>query len=704
MHEHTKTLRTNATRLRTSATQLSTETKLNTEPQLNITTRLRAITNELKEKFTPFRASEDALFAAARKGDIDGFNACVKHGIDPHSVEKQTGNNAAHYAAEYNQVDMFAYISKIRGLKSSFMPNKVNYDGDTYLHIAAAKGHREMAHYLINKYSIDYPIDLTIENFQSWTAEELARNNKHYIIADDLASWARNVRAAEEKEKNEAREVRAAAEKERHGAQNISQLSRNQITITPEIPAAKPKDSVPGKLIKLLQERRKKSAPTIAQPRQEQQKHVSKIWDDLSFTPNTPGELQNILQSSDEATYIHLNLSNLGKAKYTSLNLSKLRNLGLSRAPETFIKADLLKIIDKFPDLTALEFGNHLLVSEACLTIIANNMLKLTSLGLVNWYIPIEIIANNLPNLTSLRLPAGYYRKTPDIDNGELSSEEHYNNMVTPLSRKDILQITKLRNLTSLDIGFYGKITDADIEQITINLQKLTSLNLSCCLSIGDAGIKSIATNLPGLISLNLSNCHDVTERGINIISTMRNLTSLNLRNCGILTKAGITSIANNMPQLEKLTLGNVGNKDHIIDEALLKNIATKMPKLTYFDVSGWHLFTDDILKIIAKKMPDLTCLNLSHCPEITNAGIKHLAKMTKLRHLNCNMEAFIILGKTPGITNDALSKLKLSLPDTNIIGINGQKIYPQARIDPQHTYGLYVEKEGHRDRSNFRR
>ncbi len=706
MRDNTKRLHRSATQLRQVATGLHTNVQLHTvasevkeetlpsqeapllnlaATELNTVTELSA-TREVKEEVLPSEANKDLLaglpneanknlLQAVEKGDIEKFISCVStYNINPHLVELKTGNNAAHYAAFYNQVRIFAYI-KASPVLPGFIPNKVNNDGDTYLHLAAANGHLEMVKYLTD---IDnaHCIDISIQNCHGDTAEEVARNNEHYVIADHLALLAR---AAEEKEQDGAKKTSLSAQRPQ-----IPQAPQNQIIITREIQADNPsKGSARNKFTTFVQKLRNKNVRQITQPGQKQPKYVSKIWDDLSFTPNTIEELQNILLLRPQ------------KAKYTSLNLSNLRKLGSNEENEAVKEADLQQIIEQFPRLTSLEFGNHLMVSEAGLNIIVNNMRNLTALGLVNHNLPVGIIANNLPNLTSLRFPAGYYKKTIDIDNGELSNDDAYEGVTAVISRskRDILQITKLRNLTFLDIGFYHTITDAEIALITIELQKLTSLNLSYCLSIGNAAMTSIATNLPGLTSLNLSYCYGVTENGIKTISTMHSLTSLNLRDCGVkMTKAGISSIANNMPQLEKLTLGEV--RYNILDKAFFKKIANNMPKLTYLDVSGYRLVNDDILKIIAKKMPGLTCLNLSNCPDITNGAIKHLANMHNLRHLDCNMRAFLERGKIPGITNDALLELKRSLTETKIIGIDGKEISLRRHTNPELRHVTFAQRE----------
>ncbi len=681
-----------------------------------------------------------AFINAIVMDDFTTFKTYVESGIityvDPdsrttlHYVEKQTGNNAAHYAAKHNRVDMFDYISNIPG----FNKNQLNNDGDSYLHVAAANNHRDMVEYLINKHNIA----LSIANVHGYTAEQVARDRGHKHLADYLA-----------------RRAVLPEEKAQDGAENTS-LSppQNQIMISRPDKAVKPL-SGPGKFMQFVLEGRKPNVTKIPN-QQNNQENVSNIWQDLSFTPKTAEELQIVL-------------SQPGKAKYTSLDLSKLHSLSPNQSN---IEADLLKIIDKFPELNSLEFGNHIKISEAGLAIIATNMRNLTTLGLVNHYNLsgpiIETLATNLPNLTSLRFPGGYFENIVDADTGILFEDGNEFNFVAPgrdaISDTDLINITNnLQNLTSLDLGFYRKITDIGIKAISTNLHNLrylnlpacelltdigvvnianhlkkltvlnlsrlpsisdggifslvltgmpalTSLNISYCRNITDAGIGCISGHMPGLTSLNVSKCENITDEGIKklvripgltslnlrgctritddgikSIATMPGLTSLNLQGCVQTTADGIKAIATNMPQLEKLTLVNI-----VINEKSFKQIA-KMHNLTYLDISHCSQVTDNMLKLIAKKMPGLTCLNLSNCENITNTGIGYLAKMSNLRHLNCNMQGLMKNDReNPNLTFYALSKLKNSLPSTNIIGIDGSKLSPQQSVIPEYTYYGY--------------
>ena len=86
----------------------------------------------------------NSFWIAARCGHGDTMRCLAEHGIDIYNSDKK-GNNSLHLAARfenrYNILDML--------VRSNYDLNRVNYQGDTAMHIAAQKGNLRQLETLI---------------------------------------------------------------------------------------------------------------------------------------------------------------------------------------------------------------------------------------------------------------------------------------------------------------------------------------------------------------------------------------------------------------------------------------------------------------------------------------------------------------------------------------------------------------------------
>ena len=66
--------------------------------------------------------------------------------------------------------------------------------------------------------------------------------------------------------------------------------------------------------------------------------------------------------------------------------------------------------------------------------------------------------------------------------------------------------------LTTLNLTYCSKITDAALEPVASGCKQLTKLNLAYCSNITDAAVVAVASGCPQLSSLSLFGCHKITQ------------------------------------------------------------------------------------------------------------------------------------------------------------------------------------------------
>ncbi|KAH7948545.1 F-box/LRR-repeat protein 14 [Rhipicephalus sanguineus] len=179
-------------------------------------------------------------------------------------------------------------------------------------------------------------------------------------------------------------------------------------------------------------------------------------------------------------------------------------------------------------------------------------------------------------------------------------------------SLRDVIQ--GVPNLESLNMIGCFNLTDAWLNHAFVqDMHSLSELNLSMCKQITDNSLGRIAQHLKGLERLDLGGCTDVTNTGLLLIAWgLHNLRSLNLRSCRGVSDPGIGHLAGMSPTNAIGTL-----------------------RLESLCLQDCQKLTDDALRYISNGLHDLRSLNLSFCASVTDAGLKHAARMARLRELN---------------------------------------------------------------------
>lgn len=178
------------------------------------------------------------------------------------------------------------------------------------------------------------------------------------------------------------------------------------------------------------------------------------------------------------------------------------------------------------------------------------------------------------------------------------------------------------------------------LKDVVVGIPNLESLNLSGCYNITDVALgHAFSTDLANLRVLDLSLCKQVTDSSLGRIAQhLRNVEVLELGGCCNITNTGLLLIAWGLKTLKKLNLRSCW---HISDQGighlagLSKETAVGTPALEYLGLQDCQRLSDEALRHIAQGLSSVKSINLSFCVSVSDSGLKHLAKMTKLEELN---------------------------------------------------------------------
>ncbi|XP_064473237.1 F-box/LRR-repeat protein 14-like [Ornithodoros turicata] len=179
-------------------------------------------------------------------------------------------------------------------------------------------------------------------------------------------------------------------------------------------------------------------------------------------------------------------------------------------------------------------------------------------------------------------------------------------------SLRDVVQ--GVPNLEALNMTGCFNLTDAWVSHAFVaDMDSLTELNLSMCKQITDNSLGRIAQHLKSLETLDLGGCCNVTNTGLLLIAWgLKKLRSLNLRSCRSVSDAGIGHLAGMTPEAAEGTLD-----------------------LEYLGLQDCQKLTDEALRYVSVGLCNLKSINLSFCASVTDSGLKHAARMPRLRELN---------------------------------------------------------------------
>lgn len=198
--------------------------------------------------------------------------------------------------------------------------------------------------------------------------------------------------------------------------------------------------------------------------------------------------------------------------------------------------------------------------------------------------------------------------------------------------RKNIRDVVVgISNLYSLNLSGCYNVTDFGVSQaFSKDCPSLTELDLSLCKQISDTSLGRISEHLKNLEVLELGGCCHISNTGLFFVATgLKKLKRLNLRSCWQIGDSGISYLAGMNPEskIGNNALEHLGLQDcqKLTDKAL-GHVSTGLTKLKSINLSFCSDITDGGLKFLAK-MPSLRELNLRTCEKISDSGMAYLAE-----------------------------------------------------------------------------
>ena len=201
--------------------------------------------------------------------------------------------------------------------------------------------------------------------------------------------------------------------------------------------------------------------------------------------------------------------------------------------------------------------------------------------------------------------------------------------------------LSKMKNLTSLNLCGLFQIGDASLQSIGRHCCKLLDLNVSGCGNVNNNSIKTIAAHLTKLQVLNLSGCVDVGDDGLGYLGgflrtdiepsyrskdAVVTLTDLNLFRCTLVTDVGLLHLRH----CTKLVKLNIRCCKWITDRAFC-GLAPYLPMLAQVNVANLLDITAKSIMALANHCPYLRTLNASKSTDVDPSSFMHAAKILPL-------------------------------------------------------------------------
>ena len=194
-------------------------------------------------------------------------------------------------------------------------------------------------------------------------------------------------------------------------------------------------------------------------------------------------------------------------------------------------------------------------------------------------------------------------------------------------SLKDLL--SGLQSLASLNLSGLAGLTDSTLQSLLTHhpsLPNLASLELSLCKEVTDSSIEVITRQAPHLTSLRLGGCTGISNLSLRLVaSSLASLTTLDLRSCWQVADSGILQLSSQPTRLQ-LDLLNLQDCQKVSDLALRHISASQSLTVSSLNLSFCANISDSGMKSLAK-MSCLRSLNLRSCDNISDIGVGYLAE-----------------------------------------------------------------------------
>ncbi|XP_036961772.1 dynein regulatory complex subunit 6 isoform X2 [Acanthopagrus latus] len=271
----------------------------------------------------------------------------------------------------------------------------------------------------------------------------------------------------------------------------------------------------------------------------------------------------------------------------------------------------------------------------------------------------------------------------------------------TSLNLPSLKYISECRNLQDLNVSECFNVTDLMLQRIVEGCPCLLYLNLSCTL-ITNKTLRELSRNCLNLQFLSLAYCYRFTDEGCMYLATGKgccNLLHLNLSGCTQMTVNGFRYISEGCPSLKEIVIDDMPTLSDscvsaliarcrclsdisLLDAAHLSDVAIKaiaeVAKLKSFSTEGNSQLTDISWAALCSSSPGLHRLHAAECPRMTDAGLKSVATLKNLQHLDISLcEKVSDMGiqcLTKGSSSSKLRELNVShcshITDISVLSI----------------------------------
>uniref|UniRef100_A0A671Y482 F-box and leucine-rich repeat protein 13 n=1 Tax=Sparus aurata TaxID=8175 RepID=A0A671Y482_SPAAU len=233
------------------------------------------------------------------------------------------------------------------------------------------------------------------------------------------------------------------------------------------------------------------------------------------------------------------------------------------------------------------------------------------------------------------------------------------------------------------------------VQRIVEGCPCLLYLNLSCTL-ITNKTLRELSRNCLNLQFLSLAYCYRFTDEGFMYLATGKgccNLLHLNLSGCTQMTVNGFRYISDGCPSLKEIVIDDMPTLSDscvsaliarchclsaisLLDAAHLSDVAVKaiaeVAKLKSFSTEGNSQLTDISWTALCSSSPGLHRLHAAECPRMTDAGLKSVAALKNLQHLDISLCDKCCL--TKGFSSSKLRELNVShcshITDISVLSI----------------------------------
>jgi hypothetical protein len=290
--------------------------------------------------------------------------------------------------------------------------------------------------------------------------------------------------------------------------------------------------------------------------------------------------------------------------------------------------------------LKRLSFHAAALREEHVAAFLQNNCPVVESIDIQhrNWFVGenIQIVAKSFPRLRSLDLSGT--QKLVDEDLALLPKLTNIKELV--LNGQDRLftnsnhlsqtsYICAITSLESLSLFGCANVCDDFIEQIASSLPLLQHLNVAYCPLVTDKSLLHLTSAKARLKSIVLAGCEKVTDAGMSHLSKIPTLCAIDLSRIYNITDAGCEYLFSLSSSLNTLALPFCSQ----ITDAGIKSLA-KGGCLENLDITDCSKITDESLKALSGANSPLVVLVLTACSKVTDEGLQHLAKIKTLQKL----------------------------------------------------------------------